>query len=192
MTTNRRVFLRNTLATGGLVGWGLNVPSFLAKTALAAQTSDQPGAKDTILIVIEMTGGNDGLNMVVPFKDAEYAKLRPTLKLAEAQVKKVNDSIALHPQMTGLADLLQDHALCVAQGVGYPNPSQSHFRSMDIWQTAAPAEVLTEGWLGKALKALPGTAAFHLKSNNEGSTRWRIFSSNWRLPVAPTRKTSVR
>jgi uncharacterized protein (DUF1501 family) len=169
MTTNRRAFLRNSLATGSLVAWGLNVPGFLNRTALAAPPAGKPGAKDTILVVIEMTGGNDGLNTVVPFKDPEYAKLRPTLKLPENQLKKINDWIALHPQLTGLAELLQDNALCVAQGVGYPNPTESHFRSMDIWQTAAPKEVLTEGWLGKALKALPGTPAFHLKHANEGS-----------------------
>lgn len=169
MTTNRRAFLRNTMATGGLVAWGLNVPGFLTRTALATPPTGKPGAKDTILVVIEMTGGNDGLNTVVPFKDQEYPRLRPTLKLPENQLKKLTDSIALHPQMTGLADLLQDHALCVAQGVGYPNPTQSHFRSMDIWQTAAPVDVLTEGWLGKALKALPGAPAFHLKNTNENS-----------------------
>ena len=70
------------------------------------------------------------------------------------QVKKVNDSIGLHPSLDGLAELLEDKALCVVQGVGYPNPSQSHFRSMDIWQAASTAETLTEGWLGKALKTM--------------------------------------
>ncbi len=165
--TNRRNFLKSSLAAGGLVAWGLNVPAFLSRTALAAPTSDKPGAKDTILVVIELTGGNDGLNTVIPFKDENYAKLRPTLKQPENQVKKLTDDIALHPQMTGLADLLQDNALCVVQGVGYPNPTQSHFRSMDIWQAASEAETLTEGWIGKALKGLPNTPSFHLKSDNE-------------------------
>jgi uncharacterized protein (DUF1501 family) len=66
-----------------------------------------------------------------------------------------------------LADLLQDNSLCVVQGVGYPNPTQSHFRSMDIWQAASSADTLTEGWIGKALKHLPNTPSFHLKSENE-------------------------
>jgi uncharacterized protein (DUF1501 family) len=165
--TTRRKFLKGSLAAGGLVAWGLNVPAFLSRTALAAPTSEKPGAKDTILVVIEMTGGNDGLNTVIPFKDAEYAKLRPTLKQPEAQIKKINEELGLHPSLTGLADLLQDNSLCVVQGVGYPNPTQSHFRSMDIWQAASEADTLTEGWIGKALKALPGTPSFHLKSDNE-------------------------
>src|SRR5947208_2632096 len=128
MTLNRRNFLKSS-AAGGLVAWGLNVPGFINRTALAAPTSDKPGAKDTILVVIELTGGNDGLNTVIPFKDPEYAKLRPTLKQSESQVKKINDDLAFHPSMTGIAELLEDKAVCVVQGVGYPNPSQSHFRS---------------------------------------------------------------
>jgi uncharacterized protein (DUF1501 family) len=167
LTTNRRHFLKGSLAAGGLLAWGLNVPAFLSRTALAAPPSNKPGAKDTILVVVELTGGNDGLNTVIPFKDAEYAKLRPTLKQPEGQIKKVNDDIGLHPSMTGLADLLQDNALCIVQGVGYPNPTQSHFRSMDIWQAASDADTLTEGWIGKALKAMPNTPSFHLKSDNE-------------------------
>jgi uncharacterized protein (DUF1501 family) len=169
MTPTRRTFLQTTLATGGVVAWGLNVPSFLSRTAAAASTSDQPGAKDSILVVIELTGGNDGLNTVIPFKDPEYAKLRPTLKQPEAQIKKINDELGLHPQLTGLAELLQDNALCVVQGVGYPNPDQSHFRSMDIWQSASLEKNLTEGWVGKALKGLKnpkGVPAFHVKSGD--------------------------
>src|SRR2546421_4997643 len=96
--TNRRDFLKSSLAGTGLVAWGLNVPAFLSRTALAAPPSGQPGAKDTILVVVELTGGNDGLNTVIPFKNEEYAKLRPTLKQSESQLKKLTDSIALHPQ----------------------------------------------------------------------------------------------
>jgi uncharacterized protein (DUF1501 family) len=169
LTTNRRQFLKGSLAVGGLIAWGLNVPAFLSRTALAARPSDKPGAKDTILVVVELTGGNDGLNTVIPFKDPEYAKLRPTLKQPEGQIKKINDELGLHPSMTGLVDLLQDNALSVVQGVGYPNPTQSHFRSMDIWQAASDADTLTEGWIGKALKGLPNTPTFHLKSDNERS-----------------------
>lgn len=167
MTANRRDFLKTSLASAGVVSWGLSVPGFLHRTAAAAPSSDKPGARDTVLVVIELTGGNDGLNTVVPFKDPEYARLRPTLKLPTAQLKKVNDEIGLHPQLTGLADLLQDKALCIVQGVGYPNPSQSHFTSMDIWQTATLPEGGPEGWIGKALKGLPGAASFHLKSENQ-------------------------
>jgi uncharacterized protein (DUF1501 family) len=184
MTTNRRDFLKTSLAGAGLVSWDLGAPAFLARTAAAAPRSGKPGARDTVLVVIELTGGNDGLNTVIPFKDPEYAKLRPTLKQPEAQVKKINDQLGLHPSLTGLADLLQDHALCVVQGVGYPNPSQSHFRSMDIWQTASLAEDVNEGWIGRALKGIPGVPSFHIKSNNEPSPL--------ALDGAPVRVPSVK
>jgi uncharacterized protein (DUF1501 family) len=167
MNATRREFLKTSVATGGLVSWGLSVPTFLSRTALAAPFADKKGAKDTILVVIQLTGGNDGLNTVVPFADPEYAKLRPTLKLPTNQLKKVNDQIGLHPSLEGLAKLLQDQALCIVQGVGYPNPNQSHFRSMDIWQAASTAETLSEGWLGRALKQLPAPPAFHIAGSNE-------------------------
>src|SRR5438876_10014356 len=128
MIPTRRDFLRST----GLVACGLTVPRFLSRTAMAAPLAGKPGAKDTILVVVQLTGGNDGLNTVIPFKDAEYAKYRPTLKIAPDQVKKLNDSLGLHPALDGLAKLHEDGALCTVQGVGYPNPNQSHFRSMDI------------------------------------------------------------
>src|SRR5579885_3630177 len=134
--TSRRDFLK----TSTLLGFGATVPTFLGRTALAAPTAGTPGAKDTVLVVVQFTGGNDGLNTVIPFKDPEYAKLRPTIGVKPDAVKKVNDSIGLHPAMGDLAGLLEDHALCVVQGVGYPNPSQSHFRSMDIWPAASTAE----------------------------------------------------
>jgi uncharacterized protein (DUF1501 family) len=160
--TNRRDFLK----ASSLVGLGATVPTFLARTALAAPDASKPGAKDTILVVVQLTGGNDGLNTVIPYKDDLYASYRPTIKVPADRVKKVNDSIGLHPSLDGLAGLLEDKALCVVQGVGYPNPSQSHFRSMDIWQAASTAESLTEGWVGRALKAM-NTPAFHVAGNNE-------------------------
>src|SRR5262249_22486969 len=157
------------VATGTMVSWGLTVPTFLSRTAAATLDATKPGAKETILVVIELTGGNDGLNTVIPFKDEQYAKLRPTLRIPTAQIRKINDEIGLHPSLAGLADLLQEQALCVVQGVGYPNPNQSHFRSMDIWQAASTADTLTEGWIGKALRSKPAAAAFHLGANNESS-----------------------
>jgi uncharacterized protein (DUF1501 family) len=164
---NRRQFLQTSLVGSSLVALEGFGPGFLARTALAAPAADAPGAKDTILVVVQLTGGNDGLNTVVPFKDPLYAKYRPTLKLPENQLRKVNDEIGLHPSMTGLAELLQDGAVCIVQGVGYPNPSQSHFRSMDIWHAASTKEQLSEGWLGKALHKLPQSHAFHVAMPNE-------------------------
>jgi uncharacterized protein (DUF1501 family) len=165
MPHNRRDFLK--LTSAGVAAWGLNVPAFLSRAAALAPASDKPGGKDTVLVVIEFTGGNDGLNTVVPYDDDDYKKARPTLAIPGSQVKKVNDKIGLHPGMDGLAELLQDNALAIALGVGYPNPTESHFRSMDIWQTAEPSDVLTEGWIGRALKDLPGAPSFHLKTGDQ-------------------------
>jgi uncharacterized protein (DUF1501 family) len=169
MTPTRREFLKTSFTSGSLVACGLTVPGFLSRTAAAAPRADKPGAKDTILVVVQLTGGNDGLNTVIPFKDPEYFKLRPTLQQPASQVRKLNDQVALHPQMNGLADLLQDHALCVVQGVGYPNPSQSHFRSMDIWQAASTAKELNDGWIGRALTRMPPTPSFHLGGKNDSA-----------------------
>lgn len=164
---NRRQFLQTSLVGSSLVALHGFGPGFLARTALAAPTADSPGAKDTILVVVQLTGGNDGLNTVVPFKDPLYGKYRPTLRLPENQLRKINDEIGLHPAMTGFAELLQDGALGIVQGVGYPNPSQSHFRSMDIWHAASTKEHLSEGWIGKALHRLPQAHAFHVAMPNE-------------------------
>jgi uncharacterized protein (DUF1501 family) len=164
MSTNRRDFLKYS----SLVGIGASVPNFLARTAIAAPDAARPGAKDTILVVVQLTGGNDGLNTVIPYKDELYAKYRPTIKVAADRVKKIDDHVGLHPSLDGFAGLLEDKSLCVLQGVGYPNPDQSHFRSMDIWQAASTAETLTEGWIGKALKSM-NCPAFHVGGSNESA-----------------------
>jgi uncharacterized protein (DUF1501 family) len=182
MFPTRRDFLRNS----SLIAWGLSVPGFLGRTAHAAPTADQKGAKDTILVVVQLTGGNDGLNTVVPHADPNYAKLRPTLKLSAAQLKKIDDSTGLHPSMDGLASLLENQQLCIVQGVGYPNPTQSHFDSMDIWQagtTAALKEKVAEGWVGKALKGMPAAPSFHLAASNEEAPK--------ALAGAPVRVPSI-
>jgi uncharacterized protein (DUF1501 family) len=183
MNPNRRDFLRTSLASGSLVSLGITIPAFLSRTASAAYNSGTPGGRDTILVVIQLTGGNDGLNTIIPFADEEYGKLRPSLRQPKVQIKKLNDHVGLHPSMEGLAGLLQDQALCVVQGVGYPNPDQSHFRSMDIWQAGSTAQTLTEGWIGKALKGVPAAGSFHLADKNE--------SAPLALSGAPARVPSI-
>jgi uncharacterized protein (DUF1501 family) len=164
MQNTRREFLKTT----SLLSAGCIVPTFLARTALAAPNSSLSGGKDTILVVVQLTGGNDGLNTVIPFKDDNYAKYRPTIKIPKDRILKINDSIGLHPSLDGLHGLLNDKALCIVQGVGYPNPSQSHFRSMDIWQAASTRETLNEGWVGKALREMK-SPAFHIANSNESA-----------------------
>src|SRR5438105_15066101 len=127
----RRQFLTRSLQGASLLALAPAVPQFLANTARAAEAG-----KDTILVVIELTGGNDGLNTVIPHADDLYQKYRPTLKFGKNQVVKVSDDIGLHPAMRSFERLLSSDALAVVQGVGYPNPDRSHFESMDIWHLA--------------------------------------------------------
>jgi uncharacterized protein (DUF1501 family) len=180
MSLTRRDFLKSS----SLIALGSTVPGFLSRTAAQAPNADRPGARDTILVVVQMTGGNDGLNTVIPFADDAYARARPTLRQPANQVHRLTDHIGLHPAMNGLAQLHQDNALCVVQGVGYPNPSQSHFRSMDVWQAGSTARDLSEGWVGKALRGVPGAASFHLASANE--------SAPLALTGAPVRVPSIQ
>jgi uncharacterized protein (DUF1501 family) len=109
-----------------------------------------------VLVVIQLDGGNDGLNTVVPFKDDEYLKARPRLHIAEKAVLRVDDHVGLHPALTGFAKLLENRQLAVLQSVGYPNPSRSHFDSMAIWHTAMlGARSDAPGWVARVLDASP-------------------------------------
>jgi len=150
----RRAFMRTSIL-GAAVSWTL--PVFLERTfmtldAMAADSEVQTatGKDGAILVVLQMAGGNDGLNTVVPYADDAYYKARPIIGIKPDQVLKINDAIGLHPRLTGLKGLYDDGHLGIVQGVGYPNPDRSHFRSTDIWQTASDADRYeTHGWLGK-------------------------------------------
>ena len=132
-----------------LVALGPTVPGFLASAARAAE----PG-KDTVLVVVEMTGGNDGLNTVIPYADDLYHAARPTIRLSKEQVVRVDDHVGLNPGMRSFEKLLSDGQLAIVQGVGYPNPDRSHFESMDVWQTADPSRKVGGGWLGRGLDSV--------------------------------------
>src|SRR5436305_14628528 len=110
MSVTRRDFLRSS----GLVACGLTVPQFLSRTALAADPAGKPGAKDTILVVVQLTGGNDGLNTVIPSEDEQYYKLRPTIAIPKDQVKGIGGDLGLHPVLDAVARLFNDQsAVCV-------------------------------------------------------------------------------
>src|SRR5262245_10184918 len=143
---SRRDFLKRS----SLIATAPLIPGFIERTAQAAE----PG-KDSILVVLEMTGGNDGLNTVIPYRDEEYHKLRPTLRFQANQVVKVNDGLGMHPAFQGFGQLLQQSKLAIIQGVGYPNPDRSHFESMDRWQCGEiTAKVSGTGWLAKSVPDL--------------------------------------
>jgi uncharacterized protein (DUF1501 family) len=109
-------------------------------------------AKGRILVVVQLDGGNDGLNTVVPYRDDEYRKRRPKLAIAGAEVKKIDDRVGLHPMLEPFSKLLDDRRLAIVQSVGYPNPNRSHFDSMAIWHTArTTVDKAAAGWLARAL-----------------------------------------
>jgi uncharacterized protein (DUF1501 family) len=145
--TTRREFLKH-FGTASLVSLGAMPPGFLARAAAATEA-----AKDErILVLVQMAGGNDGLNTVVPFSREEYYKVRPGIAIDRGAVLKLNDELGLHPAMTGFKKMFDEGWLNIVQGVGYPNPDRSHFRSMDIWQSAKPEkDDVSSGWLGRAL-----------------------------------------
>jgi uncharacterized protein (DUF1501 family) len=151
----RRQFLTRTLQGSSLLALGPMVPEFIANTAQAAEKG-----KDTILVVIEMTGGNDGLNTVIPYTNDLYYKYRPTLGYKKDQVVRLNDQLGLNPGMGSFRQLWDQGQLAVVQGVGYPNPDRSHFESMDIWQTADPKGNQKTGWLGRSVNELQGQGGF--------------------------------
>lgn len=150
----RREFLR-TSVLGGALSW--TVPAFLANTfsALQAEAADSAtqvptGHDSNILVVLQMAGGNDGLNTVVPYSNDHYHRARPRIGLAEKRILTINDEIGFHESLTGFKELYDTGELSVIQGVGYPNPNRSHFVSTDIWLTAADSDKIeSSGWLGR-------------------------------------------
>jgi uncharacterized protein (DUF1501 family) len=160
----RRQFLTRTLQGSSLLALGSVVPQFVARTAQAAS----PG-KDNILVVIEMTGGNDGLNTVIPYADPLYHKYRPTLHQTKNVVVRLDDHVGLHSSMQPLRPLWEQGQLAVVQGVGYPNPERSHFEAMDTWQSADPKKSINTGWLGRAAvnggDGAGGVPILHVGSN---------------------------
>jgi uncharacterized protein (DUF1501 family) len=140
---NRRTFLHTSLALGVLAG----VPSTWSQAVARPQ-------KSRLLILIALQGGNDGLNTLIPFADPYYRALRPDLAIATDQVVKLSEHEGLHPQLAPLLKIWDARELAIIRGLGYPDPNLSHFRSMDIWETASRSdEVLTTGWLDRTLAA---------------------------------------
>jgi uncharacterized protein (DUF1501 family) len=151
MQPTRRDLLHLGFGSATLLACGNVVPRFIARsaTALAGEATQSKGR---VLLVLELTGGNDGLNCVVPYADDVYHKSRPKLHLTKEQLRRIDDHVGLHPALRGFDDLLQAQQLAVVQSVGYPNPNRSHFESMAIWHTAELKPTgNTSGWLARGL-----------------------------------------
>jgi len=142
----RREFIRGAGGLGFLAFSGV-APAFLARSALAQTPA--PERDRSIFVIIQLAGGNDGLNTVIPYSNDQYYKLRPNLGLSNGLLN-LNDDLALHPACSELHQLFQDGKLSIVQNVGYPNPNRSHFRSTEIWETASDSETFArEGWIGR-------------------------------------------
>ncbi|MCX8559854.1 DUF1501 domain-containing protein [Mycolicibacterium mucogenicum] len=148
---NRRRFL---FASTGLTAAGLLAGATFGLPDLLQAARDRPLAQGSgILVLVTMYGGNDGINTLIPYADPAYHQSRPELAYAASDVLHLDSALGLNPGMPGLARLWQQQQLAVIRGVGYPKPDHSHFRSMDIWQTASPDEPVRTGWIGRWLDA---------------------------------------
>jgi uncharacterized protein (DUF1501 family) len=143
---NRRRFLQ----VGSLASASVFMPKFLK--ALERDRMVPPGNK--VLVVIQLSGGNDGLNTVIPYRNDIYYRSRPTIGIKRENALSLTDETGLHPALVGMKSLYDNGAMGILQNVGYPNPDRSHFRSMDIWQTgSASSEAWSNGWIGRYLDA---------------------------------------
>lgn len=110
--------------------------------------------KDPVLVVLQMTGAYDALNTFIPYSDPHYNDYRKVVNIAPEDVLAVDDKVGFHPAMAPIKDMYDQGKVAVLQGIGYPNPNRSHFRSLDIWHTAEPEKTISEGWLGKTIREL--------------------------------------
>jgi uncharacterized protein (DUF1501 family) len=169
---HRRDFLKTALGTATVVSLGGAVPGVLeaAGRRLAGSSGER------ILVMVQLSGGNDGLNTVVPYADDAYARNRFSLRLGAGQVLRLDDYLGLHPRLTGLHELWEEQKLAIVQGVGYPNPNRSHFESMDIWHTALTGTPVSgTGWLGRWLDASVPV---------EAQSAWALHVGGGKQPLA--------
>jgi uncharacterized protein (DUF1501 family) len=170
----RRDFLKGGLAA---VSVGIGVPSVFARAATVASAENSAGAGRT-LVVVQLAGGVDGLNTVIPYKDGKYRDLRPQLAVPESEMLVVDDHAAFHPSLASLKKRFDAGKLAVVEGVGYPDPTFSHFKAMDIWQSADPKGAAREGWLGKYFDGLTDHGGHPLAGLSVGTRLPSAFESD--------------
>lgn len=150
LPTTRREFLKWGGKGIGLLAFSQFAPSFLVESTLAQTPS--PEKDRSILVLVQLAGGNDGLNTVIPYEDPEYYRLRPTIGIKKQDALRIDDQLGLHPSMVALHGLMHEGRAGIVQNVGYPNPNHSHFRSSEIWETGSESnQFLPTGWIGRFL-----------------------------------------
>jgi uncharacterized protein (DUF1501 family) len=152
MRLTRRDFLKTSLA---VVPAATIMPQVFSH-AVSAAAREQTNVGNRTLVIVQMAGGNDGLNTIIPANDERYYALRPAVNVAPERVLALNSQVGLNPALTGFKTLWDEGVLAAVEGVGYPQPSYSHFQSMDIWQTADPGGRGFEGWVGRYLEGIAG------------------------------------
>ncbi len=146
---SRRQFVNLAAGSAAGIGFYQGVPDIFAATEVA--NGKRPDGR--VLVVVQLSGGNDGINTVVPFSDQEYYKNRFSLAIDRNAVRKIDENVGFHPALAGFSKLLEESQLAIVQGVGYPKPNRSHFESMDLWHTAHQSGVrINEGWLGRMIR----------------------------------------
>ena len=178
----RRDFLAATASTA-LIATSASVPQFLLRAAEAT-----PRRGDSIVVVVQLSGGNDGLNTVIPVADEQYRRRRPTLGIPRDQALRINDQLSFHPALRGFSKLLDDGRLAILPGIGYPNPNRSHFESMDIWHTARREPVgRATGWLGRMIDATPSAAGAEIRAIHVGGEVQPLALSALNTPAVSIR-----
>lgn len=178
--TTRRSFLKTTIGTSAVVSLGAVAPRILLRACAA---DARPNA-ESVLVVIQLSGGNDGLNTVAPFTETVYREARPTLAVRSQDALKIDGSLGFHPAAKGMAELLENDRLAIVQGVGYPNPNRSHFESMDIWHSCRrKTSVRHDGWLGRFLDATQQGKAVNLPAVHLGKEKQPLALVSRNIPV---------
>jgi uncharacterized protein (DUF1501 family) len=167
---SRRELLKVGMSGLAVVSLSGTLPSFMSQFAFGAPATNPGVSNDNILVVVQLSGGNDGLNTVIPYTNDAYHKARKNIGI-KTGLHRLNDDYALNPGMGAFKKLFEEGKLAIINGCGYPQPSRSHFRSMEIWQTANPNESEPIGWLGHYLDhAIRGTSVDNsMRAVNIGS-----------------------
>ena len=184
MLLSRRQFLKGSIA---VVPAAAVMPAVFNR-AVAASVHENPSAEapmgNRTLVVVQMAGGNDGLNTVVPANDSAYYNLRKDLAVPQRDILPLDVRSGFHPSLASFKELWDEGVLAIVEGVGYPDQSYSHFESMDIWQTADPQKQASEGWLGRYLQGIAGEQADGLHSLvADGRMPRAFYSENVSVPL---------
>jgi uncharacterized protein (DUF1501 family) len=180
MKLSRRAMLRDGML---VVSAGMVMPAIFSRGVASAKAMTLEGsrfsqaASDRTLIVVQMAGGNDGLNTVIPYTDSQYRTLRPTIAIPEASVLTLDGRLGLHPNLAPLKKVWDSGHMAIVEGAGYPNPSLSHFQAMDIWQTLDLTGNGREGWLGKLVAGWVDQDGHPFKALNIGVQTAQALSS---------------